>query len=98
MGDRHDFVSEVFRWQGGSWYFLAVPEDVADEIEERHGHHAGGFGSVKVEVTVGRTTWRTSLFPDKGRATYVLPVKKTVRAAEDLHDGSPVEVSLEVLL
>jgi hypothetical protein len=50
-----------------------------------------------VEVTVGSTTWRTSLFPDTKRATYLLPVKKAVRTAEGLADGTRVDAELDVL-
>ena len=49
-----------------------------------------------VRVTVGRTTWTTSVFPgDDGR--FVLPVKKAVRVAESIEEEDPVTVLLEVL-
>ena len=54
------------------------------------------FGSVRVEASVGATTWRTSVFPDKVRG-YVLPVKAAVRRAEGLDVGDDVTVSLVVL-
>jgi hypothetical protein len=43
------------------------------------------------------TRWRTSIFPDKKRGTYVLPVKKPVRVAERLRDGSTAQVELTVM-
>ncbi len=48
-------------------------------------------------MTVGGTTWRTSIFPDSGKRAYSLPIKKAVRAAEDLEVGGPVRVRLRVL-
>ncbi|MFC8529817.1 DUF1905 domain-containing protein [Nocardia sp. NPDC057227] len=86
------------RIRAGSWHFLSLPEAVADEIEERYGHRTTGFGAVKVRVRVGGSSWSTSLFPDPKRGTYVLPVKKAVRAAEGLVAGSAAAVDLEVLL
>ncbi|MGB7880788.1 MAG: DUF1905 domain-containing protein, partial [Ilumatobacteraceae bacterium] len=56
-----------------------------------------GFGSVRVEVTVGSTTWRTSIFPDTKSESFVLPVKQAVRLAEGLGDGSPVVVILAIV-
>lgn len=56
-----------------------------------------GFGSVRVEATVGGTTWRTSVFPDSRGGSYVLPVKRAVREAEDLDDGDQVTVTLRPL-
>lgn len=57
-----------------------------------------GFGSVRVEVTVGPTTWCTSIFPSKESGSYVLPVKKAVRAAAEAEEGDDVDVELVLLL
>ena len=43
------------------------------------------------------TSWRTSVFPDTHREAFVLPIKRTVRHAEDLDDGDDVTVTLRVL-
>jgi hypothetical protein len=97
-GATFTFDAVVWEHDGqGAWHFLALPPDHADEIEHRFGHRAAGFGSLRVEVTIGSTTWRTSIFPDKGRETYVLPVKKAVRVAEGLHDGATASVRLDVV-
>jgi hypothetical protein len=52
---------------------------------------------VRVEVTCGATTWRTSLFPSSSAQAYVLPVKKSVRSAEGLAEGSRAAVHLTLL-
>lgn len=80
-----------------AWHFLSLPTEIADEIADRVSERASAFGSVRVEVEVGATSWTTSLFPDTRSGTYLLPVKKAVRAAEDLADGSEVTVRLTVL-
>ena len=80
-----------------SWHFLSVPEPIADDLEAEFGHRAAGFGSLRVEVTIGSSTWQTSLFPDAKRKTYVLPLKKAVRTAEGLTAGSVASVDLVVL-
>jgi hypothetical protein len=36
------------------------------------------------------------LFPDKTRGTYLLPVKKSVRAAENLETGDVATVTLQI--
>jgi len=43
-----------------------------------------GFGSVRVNVTIGGSTWKTSLFPSKELGHYVLPIKASIRKAEAL--------------
>jgi hypothetical protein len=55
-----------------------------------------GFGSVKVEVTVGDSRWSTSVFPQK-EGGWFLPVKKAICRTEDLGAGDEVEVRLELL-
>ena len=93
------FESELFRWEGDSaWHFLALPEAVADAIEDRQvGGLRRGFGSVRVRVTIGGSTWATSVFPDKGRRTFLLPVKAAVRKAEGLDAGDVATVVLELV-
>ncbi len=79
-----------------AWVFASVPADVSDDVRALGGP-ARGFGSVRVEVTVGGSTWRTSVFPDAKRGCFVLPVKKSVRRAEDLEVGDTARVGLRVL-
>jgi hypothetical protein len=95
----YEFDAELWLWEARTdgWTFVSVPTDVADEVLDVAGGRARGFGSLRVEVTIGGTTWRTSIFPDAGRRTYVLPVKKAVRAAEGLSAGSTARVRLVVL-
>lgn len=81
-----------------AWHFLTVPRGIADEIDDLVGDTRAGFGSVKVAVEIGSTSWRTSIFPSKLARSFVLPVKKSVRVDEDLFDGDIVLVSMEVLL
>jgi len=94
---RFTFTAELWLHPDGTWHFLSLPDEDADDIEEMHGRNAHGFGSLRVEVTIGASTWRTSIFPDAKRRTYVLPVKKSVRAAEGLAHGSSATVELVVV-
>jgi hypothetical protein len=92
------FDATVWEYEGpAAWYFVTVPVDDADVIADATAGRTGGFGSVRVEVTVGTTTWRTSLFPDTKAGSYLLPLKRHVRDAEGLDVGSPVQVRLRVL-
>lgn len=91
------FSAPVWLYEGpAAWYFVSLPHDCADEIADVTDGHARGFGSVPVTVRIGVTSWTTSVFPDKARQTYVLPVKKSVRAAEGLDEGSVAHVELSI--
>ncbi len=102
MAESYEFEGPLWQWQArdaspGSWYFVSLPFEVSDEIEAVAGP-GRGFGSVRVEVTVGSSTWRTSVFPSAEEKTYVLPVKKAVRVAEGLGDDGVCRVRLRPLL
>ena len=91
------FEAEVWLWKAdAAWHFVTLPHEVADEIEDL-AVNRGGFGSVRVEVTIGSSTWRTSLFPSKQVESFVLPLKKAVRVAEGLEEGSSCSVHLAVV-
>lgn len=94
------FTAPLWEWDGdASWHFLTVPQDLSDAIEFLVASTGGerGFGSVRVEVEVGSTTWRTSLFPDTKRGAYVLPVKKPVRRTEGLEVGDDVDATIRLV-
>lgn len=98
MNQEHVFEAPLWKWRDESaWHFVTLPFDVTDDIDEQHGHSAKGFGSLPVEVTVGRTTWRTSVFPSKEEQSFLLPMKAAVRKAEGLVVGEPVSVRLRVV-
>ncbi|MDP5184646.1 DUF1905 domain-containing protein [Blastococcus sp. BMG 814] len=78
------------------WHFLTLPPEVADDVRELGAAARAGFGSVRVTATVGGTSWQTSVFPDARSGSFVLPVKKPVRAAEGLRAGDRVRVELAV--
>lgn len=92
----YEFEATVWRWrEDGTWHFLTLPEDVTDDIDDRTPQKAG-FGSVRVEVTIGSSTWSTSVFPSKELGSFILPVKKAVRVAEGCEEGVRVRVRLAV--
>lgn len=96
----YEFDAELWLWDArktDSWTFLSLPTDVADEVLDVAAPVARGFGSVRVEATMGGTTWRTSIFPDKRARTYVLPVKKPVRRAEGVAAGDVAHVRLRLV-
>jgi len=98
MAERFALTAPLWRYQGrAAWHFLTVPSDVSFEIHERYGVMSGGFGSLRVQVTVGETSWRTSIFFEASSGSYLLPVKRQVRTAEALAAGDEVAFGLQVL-
>jgi len=89
------FSAEVWLFPGkAAWHFITVPVEHADELRHRAAVTKRGFGSLKVEATIGSTTWSTSVFPDRSSGTYLLPVKRAVRIAERITEDDSVKVTL----
>jgi len=95
---RYTVESELWLWgaRSDSWTFASLPAEVSEEIREFVGPLARGFGSVPVAVRLGGTRWTTSIFPDKDRGAYVLPIKKAVQKAESVAAGDVVELEVEL--
>lgn len=92
------FRAEVWKPHvDSSWHFITLPIDQADDIDEITMFTSRGFGSVRVRVTIGATTWNTSIFPDIKIGSYVLPIKKAVRLSEHLQVGGSADVSMELV-
>jgi hypothetical protein len=91
------FTAALWQHEGGKWWFVSVPAAMSDDIEARTADQRRGFGSVRVRVKVGTTTWDTSLFPDTKRRCYVLPVKQPVRRAEGLEDGKRARFEIHLV-
>jgi hypothetical protein len=48
-------------------------------------------------VTLGKSSWSTSIFPDSKVGRYILPIKKAVRRAEHIDVDDTVEVTLTIV-
>lgn len=93
------FTTALWEYDGdAAWHFVTLPTDVTDAIDDAiAGTKRRGFGSVPVQVRIGSSSWKTSVFPSKQEASYILPVKKAVRTAEGIAAGDRVTVQLEVV-
>lgn len=79
----------------GAWFFVDINKTLSKKIKaEKRMPKARGFGSIRVRVTIGKTTWPTSIFPTK-EGIYVLPIKASVRKKEGIADGDTVTVMFE---
>ncbi|MDP3714098.1 MAG: DUF1905 domain-containing protein [Mycobacteriales bacterium] len=89
------FDAELWEHAGeAAWHFVTVPAELSEDLRGDAGPRRG-FGSVRVRVTIGGSTWSTSVFPSAA-GPFLLPVKKAVRRAEELEAGDTVAVELVV--
>ena len=92
-----EFVGEIWYWRGPApFYFVTVPEQECHDLKAISTLVTYGWGMIPVTVRIGRTEWTTSLFPKDGR--YLVPIKDSVRKAENLGEGDSVTLRLEISL
>jgi len=90
-----EFDGEIWYWRGPApWYFVTVPAKQSGDLKDILGFVTYGWGMIPVNARIGKTEWKTSLFPKDGR--YIVPIKASVRKAENLDEGDKVAVRLEV--
>ncbi|NOT16267.1 MAG: DUF1905 domain-containing protein [Methylotenera sp.] len=96
------FLGECWLWQAEnqvSWHFVTLPQDKSEEIKFFSENLRGkrrGWGAVRVRVTVGTTSWETSMFPYTKTKAYILPIKAEVRKKEHIFAGNMVQVKLAI--
>lgn len=97
MKGNFSFKSKVWLYPGmAGWHFVTLPTKLAGQIGAQYHSRRRGWGSLPVEVTVGKTTWKTSIFPDKKSQSYLLPLKAEVRKKERIGEGDAITISLTI--
>lgn len=88
---------KIWIWptQNAPWFFVYVDGDILQKIlKVAHKHH---MGMIRVQATVGTTSWQTSLFPHKKENCYIMPIKKDVREKEDVWDGDQLTIRISLI-
>lgn len=90
-----EFKGKIWFWRGPApWYFVTAPAKQCRELKAISGFVTYGWGMIPAKARIGKTEWETALFPKDGR--YIVPIKASVRKAENLEEGDQVTVRLQV--
>ncbi len=94
--NKYTIKEKVWVWPGVSgWHFVTLSKKNSAEIKNSGAKKRVGF--VPIEVTLGATTWRTSLFPHTSEGIYLLAVKLQVRKKESVLAGDTLKISFKIL-
>lgn len=97
----YKFKGKVWLWGYSDispWHFVSVPKKETTQILKDFGKFANGFRSIPISVTIGKTTWNTSMFLDSRTSTYLLPLKAKARKEEEIFNEDIVSFSFRILL
>lgn len=90
-----EFSGNIVYWRGPApWYFVAIPDQSSNDLNAISRFVTYGWGVIPVRARIGKTEWKTSLFPKDGR--YLVPIRVSVREAEKLEIGDEVTIRLVV--
>jgi len=90
-----EFNGKIWFWKGPApWYFVTIPAKQCRDLKAILKLVTCGWGMIPVHVRIGKTEWTTSLFPKDGH--YIVPIKASVRKAENLEECDKVTVQLGV--
>jgi hypothetical protein len=91
------FTGKIIYWRGPApFYFVTVPNEQSQAIKSISKIVTYGWGVIPVNVTIGETLFYTALFPKDGH--YLVPIKKSVRDAENIDIDDEVTLQLEFLV
>ncbi len=99
-GKAYKVSGKVWLYPGESanWHFFTIPKKESSELKELYKGLTKGWGSLPVSVTMGKTTWVTSIFPDSKSGTFILPIKAMVRKKEQVYEGDACTITFKVAL
>ena len=90
-----EFKGKVWYWRGPApWFFITVPEEQSRDLKAVLKLVTYGWGMIPVDARIGKTAWKTSMFPKDGR--YIVPIKTSVRQAENIEEGDTISIQIEV--
>lgn len=91
--------SKVWIYPGqAAWHFITIPKGAAKDIEKEYGNKKRGWNSLPVEVLVGSTKWRTSIFADKTSGSFLLPLKQKIREKEEIIEGKTIDLKIKIMV
>ena len=90
-----EFSGKIFLWVGPApWFFVEIPAKQSRDIKAVSELLTYGWGVIPVHVQIGKTKFKTSLFPKDN--LYLVPIKASVRKAENLEEGDKVAIRLTI--
>ncbi len=92
---KYSFSEKVWQHSGlGGWYFVSLPENMSKEIREMLRPEEEGWGRLKATVQTGKSEWKTAIWFDSKKNTYLLGLKAEIRKDENIDTGKIITVTV----
>jgi hypothetical protein len=93
----YSFSAKVWKSGGfGGWYFVTLPKELSVKIRKEFWTQEEGWGRLKAIAYIGNTEWKTAIWFDTKKGSYLLPVKTSVRKEENIDVEDNITVAIKI--
>ncbi|UBM59633.1 DUF1905 domain-containing protein [Marinilongibacter aquaticus] len=97
QGIPYRFTASVWKYTGESaWHFVSLPASLANEIRNLYKSEEAAWGRLKVTAKIGQNKWKTAIWYDSQKETYLLPLKAEIRKREKIINGQSLYINIWV--
>lgn len=94
-GIKYEFSAKPWRHKGDAgWYFASLPIELAKEIRDALRFEEQGWGRLPATVKIGSFEWKTAIWFDTKRKTYLLPLKAEIRSKEGITTDKAIQATV----
>ena len=98
MEQHYAFDAKICLYEGETnWQYVVIPADMAEKIRRHQTEKHRRTDQARVEVTIEKVTWRTTLFDQKSAKSYILPLKTNEKGKGKILVGDTIHVEMDVL-
>lgn len=81
----YQFKARPWKYDGpNGWWFVSLPAELSAEIRSSFKTLEQGWGRLTASARIGNKEWKTAIWFDTGKETYLLPIKAEVRKELDM--------------
>ncbi len=92
-----EIKGKLIKPNGSSWHFVYIPQALSQRIRDTaRGMKGVNMSFIRVKATMGKTSWKTTLFPTKD-GPYLIAIKADVRHKEEVAEGDLVKLNCILL-
>lgn len=94
-GIQYQFTAKPWQHPApGGWYFVSLPRELAKKIRTHLKPEEEGWGRLGATAKIGSSEWKTAIWFDTKKNTYLLPLKAEIRKKENITTGKFIETVL----
>ena len=90
MTEKFSGIVEVFPECDNPWWFVQVPAKISGPYKALAGH----FGFIAATISVGESSWPSSLLPN-GDGRYIIALPAKIRKINNIQLGDEISISFK---